>query len=121
VRLQQTPKQAVRQYVNAQTAFSLTLLFVVTLFEHYLSGILLFLFSFFIIVSLINSVPILDQRRWIFYLEYIRILIVMAAIAVFYPNNWAFSTIITALTLMTWYFRPIQRYYLKLLYTKATT
>ena len=116
VQSQQKPTLAIRQYVTAQTIFSLGLLFAVTLFEHYLKGIQLFLLSAFIIVSLINSGAILDQRRWIFYLEYIRILLVMIAIVVFYPNNWAFSSIITALMLMIWYFRPIQRYYFKLLY-----
>ncbi|HKO81490.1 MAG TPA: sterol desaturase family protein [Chitinophagaceae bacterium] len=121
VRSQQKPTLAMRQYVTAQTIFSLALLFIVTLFEHYLKGIQLFLLSAFIIVSLVNSGAILDQRRWIFYLEYTRILIVMIAIAVFYPNNWAFSCILTVLMLMVWYFRPIQRYYLKLLYTKATS
>lgn len=49
------------------------------------------------IVPFIPSGALLDQRRCIFYLEYIRILIVMIAIAVFYPNNWAFSGIITAI------------------------
>ncbi|WP_276504327.1 hypothetical protein [Terrimonas pollutisoli] len=87
-----------------------------TLFEHYLAGIQLFLLSAFIFVSLVNSGAILDQRRWIFYLEYIRILIVMASIAVIYPNNWAFSAIIALLILLTWYFRPIQRFYFKILY-----
>ena len=113
------PTAAIRQYVTVQTAFSLCLLFVLTLFEHYLPSPLLFLVSAFIIISLVNSGAILDQRRWIFYLEYIRIFIVMIAIAFFYPNNWAFSGIIASLVILIWYFRPIQRYYLKLLYTKA--
>lgn len=111
------PTLAMRQYITAQTIFSVFLLFVVALFEHYLSGLQLFLFSSFIIVSLVNSGAILDQRRWIFYLEYIRVLVVMTAIAVFYPNNWAFSGITAALFLMIWYFRPMQRYYLRFLYT----
>lgn len=97
------------------------LLFVLTLFVHNLPAMQLFLLSAFIIVSLVNSGAILDQRRWIFYLEYIRIFIVMIAIVVIYPNHWAFSTIIAALVIMIWYFRPIQRYYLKLLYAKATS
>lgn len=97
------------------------LLFVLTLFVHYLPAMQLFLLSAFIIVSLVNSGAILDQRRWIFYLEYIRIFIAMIAIVVIYPNHWAFSTIIAALVIMIWYFRPIQRYYLKLLYAKATS
>jgi alkylglycerol monooxygenase len=115
------PTAAIRQYVTAQTAFSLCLLFIVTLFEYYLPALQLFLLSAFVVVSLVNSGAILDQRRWIFYLEYIRIFIVMTAIVVFYPNNWAFSSIIAALVIMIWYFRPIQRYYLKLLYAKGTS
>lgn len=118
--LQRQPTLAIRQYVTAQTIFSLSLLFIVTLFEHYLTGIQLFLLAAFIIVSLVNSGAILDQRRWIFYLEYSRILLVMIAIVVFYPNGWAFSSIITALMLMIWYFRPMQRFYFKLLYAQAT-
>ena len=107
---------AIRQYVTAQTIFSLGLLFVVLLFEHYLGAMQLFLLSAFIIVSLINSGAILDQRRWIFYLEYSRLLLVMVAIGVFYPNSWTFVGIATALLLMTWYFRPIRRYYFRILY-----
>ena len=99
----------------------LCLLFVVTLLEHYLPAPHSFLVSAFIIVNLVDSGAILDLRWWIFYLEYIRILIVMIAIAAFYLNNWAISSIIAALVVLIWYFRPIQRYYLKLLYTKAVS
>jgi sterol desaturase/sphingolipid hydroxylase (fatty acid hydroxylase superfamily) len=112
------PTAAIRQYVTAQTVLSLALLFVMALFEHYLRGMQVFLLSAFIIVSLINSGAILDQRRWIFYLEYLRVLLVMAIIAVFYPNSWTFSGIATILLLFTWYFRPIRRYYLQFLYSK---
>jgi sterol desaturase/sphingolipid hydroxylase (fatty acid hydroxylase superfamily) len=113
------PNLAMRQYVTAQTLFSIVLLFVVALFEHYLSVWQLFLLSFFIIISLVNSGAILDQRRWIFYLEYTRVLLVLIAIGVFYPNNWAFSAIMSVLFLMIWYFRPMQRYYFHLLYTNS--
>lgn len=115
------PTPAIRQYVTAQTVFSLALLFVVILFEHYLPRTQLFLMSMFILVSLVNSGAILDQRRWIFYLEYSRVIILMAAIAVLYPNNWSFGCIMTAIVAMIWYFRPIQRYYLGLLYSKVST
>ncbi|MFC0774491.1 hypothetical protein [Terrimonas alba] len=40
----------------------------------------------------------------------------MSAIAVVYPNNRVFSAIIALLILLTWYFRPIQRFYFKILY-----
>lgn len=117
VRLQHRPATlAIRQYVTAQTVFSLGLLFVVLLFEHYLSPVQLLLLSAFIVISLINSGAILDQRRWIFYLEYSRLILVMVAIGVFYPNSWTFVGITAALLVMIWYFRPIQRYYFRVLY-----
>jgi sterol desaturase/sphingolipid hydroxylase (fatty acid hydroxylase superfamily) len=119
VRPNSKPTLAMRQYVTAQTVFSCTLLFIVALFEHYLATVQLVLLSLFILVSLVNSGAILDQRRWIFYLEYIRVILVLVAIGVFYPNNWAFSLIIAVLVLMIWFFRPIQRYYLNLLYTRG--
>lgn len=118
---QTRPTLAIRQYVTAQTIFSLCLLFIVILFEHHLKTVQIFLLSSFIVVSVINSGAILDQRRWIFYLEYIRLLLVMVAIAVFYPNNLTYGGIIAALVIMIWYFRPIRRYYLKVLYTNTAS
>ncbi len=112
------PTLAIRQYVTAQTIFSLGLLFVVILFEHYLSIVQLVLLSLFILISIINSGAILDQRRWIFYLEYIRLGLVMIAIAVFYPNGWVFMGIATAVFLLIWFLRPLRRYYFGLLYAQ---
>ncbi len=112
------PTLAMRQYVTAQTVFSLTLLFIVVLFEHYFSGLQLFLLSAFIIISLINSGAILDQRRWIFFLEFLRALIVMTEIGLFYRNNWTLGCLIALLLIMVWYFRPIQRKYIQALYHK---
>ncbi len=114
---QRVTTPAIRQYVTAQTIFSLALLFIVILFEHYLTAVQLGLFSAFILVSLINSGAILDQRRWIFYLEYARVLIVLLAIGIFYPNSFTFILIIAFLSMLTWFFRPISRYYFKLLYS----
>lgn len=118
VRSQHRPATlAIRQYVTAQTIFSLGLLFVVILFEHYLSGVQLFLISAFIIISLINSGAILDQRRWIFYLEYARLVLLMVATGILYPNTWLITGILAVLMILTWYFRAIQRYYFRILYT----
>jgi sterol desaturase/sphingolipid hydroxylase (fatty acid hydroxylase superfamily) len=113
------PTLAMRQYVTAQTVFSIIMLFVVALFVHYLSVLQIFLLSAFIILSLVNSGAILDQRRWIFYLEYIRVLLVLVTIGIFYPTNWSLSGITAAMLLLIWYFRPIQRFYLRLLYTNS--
>lgn len=112
------PTLAMRQYVTAQTIFSLILLFVVVLFEKYFSGTQLFLLSSFILISLVNSGAILDQRRWIFYLEFFRALIVMIEIGVVYRNNWTLGCLAALLFIMIWYFRPIQKKYIRFLYQR---
>jgi sterol desaturase/sphingolipid hydroxylase (fatty acid hydroxylase superfamily) len=110
------PTNTMRQYVTTQTVFSVSLLFLVALFEYYFSGWQLFLLSAFIIVSLVNSGAILDQRRWIFYLEFIRVLIVMIAIAAIYPDNWTLSWLSVTLFGLIWNFRSLQRMYIRLLF-----
>ncbi len=112
------PTVAMRQYVSAQTIFSIGMLFMVALFERYFSGIQLFLLSASIIVSLVNSGAILDQRRWIFYLELIRVLIVMALIGIMYKNSWTIGCLTAILFFLIWYFRPMQRKYIRVLYHK---
>lgn len=114
---QKEPTLAIRQYVTAQTIFSLALLFIVALFEHYLTGVQLFLFSAFILISLVNSGAILDQRRWIFYLEYARLVLVLLSVGVWYPSSWTISFLLVILCILIWNFRPIRRYYFRLLYT----
>lgn len=110
------PTVTLRQYINTQTFFSLALLFVTLLFENYFSGWQLFLLSAFIIISLVNSGAMLDQRSWIFYLEVVRFIIVIIAIGVFYKNSWLISFLVILVSLLVYYFRPIQKHYLNFLY-----
>jgi alkylglycerol monooxygenase len=118
VRIQHPPTIAMRNYITGQTVFSLVLLFIVALFEHYFSGWQLFFLSAFIIISLVNSGAILDQRRWIFYLEIIRVMLVMLLIAIVYKNNWTNGLLAGLMLLLIWYFRPIRRRYMHILYEK---
>lgn len=64
---------ALLNYIRFQTLLSLFILFGVILFEHYLSGAKLFLFSVFILLSVITTGSMLEQRRWIFHLEFARL------------------------------------------------
>ncbi|MET0635561.1 MAG: sterol desaturase family protein [Chitinophagaceae bacterium] len=107
---------AIRQYVTAQTAFSLCLLFVIVTFHAALPLTQLLLWSAFILVSLINSGAILDQRRWIFYLEYTRIILVMISIGVVYPNAWTSAGLLFATVTLLVYFRRFRKYYFRILY-----
>ncbi len=110
------PSPVIRQYVTAQTIFSLALLFTLVTFHMYFQVIQTVIWSLFILVSLVNSGAILDQRRWIFYLEYIRLILVMAAIQAVYPNGWAWGGNLAMLAFLVVFFRPIRRYYFSILY-----
>ncbi len=114
----QKPTQGMRQYVTTQTIFSLALLFVVALFEYHIPAFQLFLLAVFILVSLINSGAILDQKQWIFFLEFVRALVVMVFIGVVYPDSRTVGCLIAVLGILIWYFRPMKRKYLQLLYNK---
>ena len=116
VRRGPAPTAALRQYITAQTAFSLVLLFCTLLFVHYFSAVELFLLSFFILLSLVNSGAMLDQRRWVFYLEFARLMTVLVAVGVFYRNNWLISVLALAAGLLAYYFQPMERAYLDFLY-----
>lgn len=108
--------EAMRQYVTAQTTFSLCLLFVIVTFEAWFPISQLLLWSAFILVSLVNSGAILDQRRWIFYLEYSRLALVMISVLLVYPNGWTSIGLLLATAGLIVYFRKIRRYYFRILY-----
>lgn len=116
VKKENKPTLAMRQYVTTQTIFSIVLLFLLTLFSHYLTGTQLALMSVFILISLVNSGAILDQRRWIFYLEFARALVVLTAIGTLFPANTVLAWLAVLTLLMITAFRPIQRAYLRSLY-----
>lgn len=111
-----SPTIALKQYITAQTTFSLFLLFVTVLFEHYFSGWQLFLLAAFILLSLVNSGAMLDQRSWIFYLEMARLAVVLVAVGVFFRSGWMAFLLAVLVSLLVYYFRPIQRRYLAVLY-----
>lgn len=65
-----------RAYVNVQIAFALLGLLLTTLFFERLSSFETFIAVFLIIITLINCGALLEQKRWIYYLEGIRCLVI---------------------------------------------
>jgi alkylglycerol monooxygenase len=116
VRPSREPSFALRQYITAQTAGSLILLFFMLLFEHYLTGPQLVLLALFLVLSLVNSGAMLDQRNWIFYLEVARIGVLAVLIGLQFRNAWTLSGIIVLGSLLLYFFRPVQKRYLAFLY-----
>jgi alkylglycerol monooxygenase len=104
------------RYVVFQVIFSLIILFLFILFEHALPWQIQTLFTLFILITLVNCGAILEQRRWIFYLEYSRIVIVLAGALLYHPSGMLAATICLALPLSIYYFKRLQEYYLSWVY-----
>ncbi len=110
----EAPTQRFRAYVLGQLAFTLFVLFALLLFEYYMPLLLQVSVSLFIVVTLINSGAILEQRRWVFYLEYLRASILIEMAYFYYPS---FTLIfLFFLVASLFYLKPIQKQYLRLIY-----
>lgn len=76
-----------KNYVLGQVIALLSLLFVFILFEHYIPFYAQLLITGVILVTLINCGAILEQRLWVFHLEYIRGILVAMLLLVFFPHS----------------------------------
>jgi alkylglycerol monooxygenase len=104
------------RYVLFQVLASLILLFLFIFFEHQLSWQLQTIFTLIILVTLVNCGAILEQKRWIFYLEYSRMCLSLVALLVYYPSSILFTLIALLVPFSIYYFNSLQRRYLFLVY-----
>jgi sterol desaturase/sphingolipid hydroxylase (fatty acid hydroxylase superfamily) len=109
---------SLKQYVTIQTGISIVVLFLTALLVKYLSIAQLWILSLFIIVSLINTGAILEQRRWVFYLECARLVIICVGAGIHYPNIYTIAAILTIFGILLYYYRPAQKYYYHFLFEK---
>ncbi|UTA70001.1 sterol desaturase family protein [Emticicia sp. 21SJ11W-3] len=107
-----------RAYVIAQIAFIVTALFLLLLFEHYVPVFLQVLAALFILITLINCGAILDQRRWVFYLEFARASLVLIATFYYFPNPTMVGMAILLILISLARFSSLQRHYLWFIYGK---
>ncbi|MFY7826836.1 MAG: sterol desaturase family protein [Flectobacillus sp.] len=77
----------VYRYVTIQLIGLLIGLFLIIYFLEYLDTTSQVLWSFFILISLINCGALLEQKRWIIYLEVIRLILVSALLQFNYPST----------------------------------
>lgn len=112
----QAPTHRFKGYVLGQMAFTLFLLFWFLLLEAYVPLPVQLAITAFILFTLINSGAILEQRRWVFYLEYLRIGSLMSVVYYYYPSPTTFVLSAGLLVAALIYLRSIERQYLRLLY-----
>ncbi|MBL7828372.1 MAG: sterol desaturase family protein [Saprospiraceae bacterium] len=106
------------RYVLLQTIMTLFLLFFLLLFEHQLGFWQKFAIAVFVLLTLINCGAILEHRKWVFYLEFIRAAVFGIIVFLFYPAPMFGLLIAGLLALALFNHKPVQRYYLDLVYRK---
>ena len=104
------------RYVIFQVVTSLILLFLFIAFENHFNWQMQTLFTIFIILTLVNCGAILEQRRWIFYLEYSRIFLFLIGVLNFYPSAILISVVAFLIPVSIYYFNLLQRRYLYYVY-----
>ncbi len=100
------------KYVVWQMIVLLFSLFVFILFEHYFSVNIKIAFSLLTLLTLINCGAIMEQKRWVFYMEYIRMAVILYL--PFYSSSYWQIKIIVILfitTLILLYYRTLQKNY----------
>ena len=103
-------------YVVWQIGIIAGLLFTFLLFEHYIPVHQQILFTALLLLTLINCGAIMEQRRWIFYLEFSRIAVVIISAICFYPSLWFTLTGLFGGLVLLYYFQRVEERYLRLVY-----
>lgn len=98
-----------KQYIVLQIAFSILVLILMLYFSDSLMTWEKYIFSLGIVVTLINCGAIMEQRQWVFHIEYIRFAIIVLGVGL-YHLPWAIpGVIILAIGLI--YYSSLKRFY----------
>lgn len=107
-----TMDKPLNRYVVWQMIVLLISLSIFILFEQYTSVKIRVAFSLVTILTLINCGAIMEQKRWVFYMEYIR-LAVLLYLPFYSTSHWQIKTalIIFVLFMITSYYNTLQKNY----------
>jgi sterol desaturase/sphingolipid hydroxylase (fatty acid hydroxylase superfamily) len=105
------------KYVVWQMISITVLLFLFMGFDNYVSAFYQVIVTGVIIITLVNCGAIMEQKKWIFYLEFGRLLLVAVGCSLIYPNPWLLMSVVTIATLVIAWFYSIENRYLQWVYT----
>jgi hypothetical protein len=106
--------------VIGQMVMIITVLFFFLLLENYVPVFVQVCTTILIFLTLINSGAILEQRRWVFYLEYARLLVIFIAVYYCWPYPALLWIAAFVQPLAFYYKATIKQRYLRLLYGVTT-
>jgi alkylglycerol monooxygenase len=108
-----------KKLIGTQTIVTLSLLFLFVLFEHHFNGSQLIIGTLFILLSVISTGAMIEQKRWVFYLDFCRLTLIGAFVFSFYPSVVLLNILLLSLLVLLLYYRTIQYRYVQVLYNYA--
>ncbi|MFT4155209.1 sterol desaturase family protein [Parafilimonas sp.] len=116
---QATMARPLNRYVIWQMIILLLLLFAFILFEAHLSVLYKISFTITIMLTLINCGAIMEQKRWIFHVELLRIcsLLIIPFCYWYYPQTYSVSPALAAIaSFIIIFYHSLEKGYLRLVY-----
>ena len=111
-------EKPLNRYVRWQMIMLLFGLFIVILFEHHLSPGFKTGFVFFTILTLINCGAIMEQKKWVFYLEMSRLVVTATGLLIMYPGSLLLFTLMLVFAMALYFTKTLKYYYLQLVYRR---
>lgn len=102
--------------IKLKTAGTVLVLFFTILFSHYILPIPLFLLTAFIVLSAIITGAMLEQKHWIFHLEYTRFILGCLIINSFLDSFYSIIFCFSLITITTLFYKSIHYKYQKFLF-----
>lgn len=102
-----------------QAVLILIVLFFVILFEPLLSGTQLTLATLFILISVISNGAMLEQKNWVFYLDYCRLIFLFLFLSTLPISIYISLFLAIILILVVFAFGTAKRYYQSVLYQQG--
>jgi len=105
------PSARLLRTITLQTALTLAILFCTILFSHYIRPLQLFIAALFIVLSVIATGAMLEQKNWVFPLEYFRILLLSLFLCITFPNKYVYLSCIHLLLILLLFYESIKNRY----------
>jgi len=111
-----TPSANLYWYISSQTIFTVAILFFVILFENYEDTSGIWIAAVFILVSVISTGAMLEQKRWVFDLELCRLILAAIYIHAALPYPFLSMSMVVAIVLVVVFYKSLRTFYFNRLY-----
>ena len=103
--------------IKIKTVTTVLVLFFTILFSHYITFEKIVFITIFIILSVIVTGAMLEQKKWIFHLEFLRFAILCFIVNFAFPTFYFTIGVRALITLVVLFYNEIQSKYQDYLYT----